>query len=684
VYNNSEPSAAFRPRPASPPLSYGPETRQNPQPIVGNERFDEITPVDAIDSTGSRGNNDDPPEDDPEERFGDPVKYFADLERLEADIVGHSSLEIYKSNKAIGDLEINVHLPNPTTLETIALPSSEEESLERCETMSKFGSTTALYATTMVHLLRCRNIMFAVYDNCCKLTEAEFGGELINCLTIMQGRENVAELISIEASSIKSIAQEFDSTVSKYRSQVINPEGGFPDPSEAKNVLKGINDRCKDCLHGLGLWDQSMEKKEPEYHWYCTAQVLDLAVVSFAGAHSQDFSCYLGREAFSFIIPAPYMQLPPLFTLRKRHLRCLDNFFGGNPIWIFHPYSLAATPDEPLYLSTNMRDFSHIWGPVWGIPTSKTLEGGVKRWDVGGGSIYPWPIPEGGPKPTNGEIFCHWLPAAKSRGGVDSSKTLSVADSLLIGALVSLEPHDNCQRTAAEVEQRLRDLNALHDLRTSESSYYVDSTSGAISLVGWGFNISGSKTFKRRNGQTLKSALLDRWSHDRDGRRMIQDLEKGYGLEMSFCSLNAKRTRLFDLLRTDNMIKYLEDFDWDDRSCENRFLCVLREDGTVQDLLAMYKDNQKWRKDIRDATILSLRILAECCVSEATSELSIPWISTSGYSVILSRREISWNGFFKTRETPRPLGSWWKNACLLTRREGELVANTRESQCCKL
>jgi len=139
--------------------------------------------------------------------------------------------------------------------------------------------------------------------------------------------------------------------------------------------------------------------------------------------------------------------------------------------------------------------------------------------------------------------LCHWVPyheqknaeAVKSTGWF--SGTLDVNDTLLIGANVGLEPNMNCSTTAMDLELRLRNSNSLKGLRTSESSFYVDSHSSAISLGGWGLNISGSRTFKRRDGQTLKAALLERWEHERDGNRMIKDLAKGYGLEMSFCSL---------------------------------------------------------------------------------------------------------------------------------------------------
>ena len=190
-----------------------------------------------------------------------------------------------------------------------------------------------------------------------------------------------------------------------------------------------------------------MGKQALEFVWYCASQALDLAVLFFAGAHRQDFSRYIGRESLT---PGPFVQLPVQFTLRQRHLQCLNNLFGGNPVWVFHPSSVAKDSDESLYLSTNMRDFSHIWGSVWEISTSGSLKQGINRYDVGGGSIYPWQLPKDGPKVFDGEIFCHWLPAKEAKKVVEADlfygnyHHLGENNTLLIGTIVGLERSQMC------------------------------------------------------------------------------------------------------------------------------------------------------------------------------------------------------------------------------------------------
>ena len=136
-------------------------------------------------------------------------------------------------------------------------------------------------------------------------------------------------------------------------------------------------------------------------------------------------------------------------------------------------------------LSTNMRDFSHAWGPVWGISTSGNFKTGINCYDVGGGSIYPWPLSKNRPELLDGEVFCHWLPIKETWKAAEIYQTfLEENDTLLIGAIVRLERNEMCQTTITDVEAGLRDANSLHDLWTSDLSYYVDATSSAISLGG--------------------------------------------------------------------------------------------------------------------------------------------------------------------------------------------------------
>jgi len=345
----------------------------NPHALIGNERFN-TTAVDCVnciagndgipfdDNDNPADYNGDPIDNDHEERFENPVKYFEDLESLEIDVAYHSALRMYQDDAIIGDHNLGIHFPDPSVLESI-VAQSDDDLLALCkETVGK----TAIYAERLLHLLRCRIVMFAVYNNCCKLIKAQFGGHLINFLKIMQGRKNVAKLVSYKASSIKSLAEGFDHALSRYLHQTLLSKTEIRSDF-VEDALQHINHACNACLHELGLWNREMDEQPYEVSWYCATQTLDLAVLSFAGAHNQDFAQYLRSEPSYFDVPAPFVNLPVQIKLHPRHLQCLDELFYCKPVWVFHPSSMTNTANEPLYLSVNMRDFSHIWGPVWGF-----------------------------------------------------------------------------------------------------------------------------------------------------------------------------------------------------------------------------------------------------------------------------------------------------------------------------
>ncbi|KAE9365550.1 hypothetical protein N431DRAFT_101839 [Stipitochalara longipes BDJ] len=621
---------------------------QNPNPLSRREIDDETSvgwngpPDDGDYLSFSYDDDYSTADDDPEERIRNPAEYFEKLERLEENLINHSSLGIYEYNRPIHAFELCIEFPRSSILTSI-VSQSDEDILDLCQTAPREFRD---YAKLVIHLLRCRNILFATYKNCCKLHEEGFGNR-INFLRVRERRKGVAELDSYAHSSIKRIATEFDHAILRFLYQTPLSKG-IVDDRLAIDALHSINETCNTCLKNLGLFQQEMVEQPYHLRWYCVAQALDLATLSYVGAHNQNFGRYLPHALSSFDIPGPFAGLPVQFTLRPRRLQCLDEFFNNGPLWVFHPRAMSKFHDVRMYLSANMEDFSQIWGPVWAMSNQSSFDS-IQRFDVGGGSISPWPLPRDfGDLELPGEVFCHWQPYKDVKRSSGFEKGISIRDTLLIGARVQLEWNPGCETTVGAVESRLIDSHSLHDLRTTESSFYVDSTTTALALSTYGINIGIQKQFKRRDGVKLKSVLLDRWKHEQNGIRMIKDLEKGYGLEISFCSLNARRTTLFDLLSTRAMQVYINELDCADSRCRENLIDIL-ERGQVNDILALYrKSTCEWRKEIRDLIFYSLCVLAECSVSEKDLDLSIPWMTRREIqSVTLKRTEISWTGFLQ-------------------------------------
>ena len=118
------------------------------------------------------------------------------------------------------------------------------------------------------------------------------------------------------------------------------------------------------------------------------ALVLDLGVVSYAHAHVESFG---GKdtEATSSRITVPQNlgeRFPAIFRLQRYPTRCLNEFFGGAELWVFHHCGWLMQP--PLYISTAIEIFADLWGPVWQIFEDKT-ESSIHHYDVGKGTIVP-------------------------------------------------------------------------------------------------------------------------------------------------------------------------------------------------------------------------------------------------------------------------------------------------------
>jgi hypothetical protein len=650
-------------------MSSDSEEDQTPRPLTGTERFD-TTAVDAI-----ALEPDDVIDDDPEERFANPVKYFENLDRLEEEIVNQSSLKAFE-NEAISNYDLNILTPSIPSLRSV-VTKSDEDLRALCQKTSNTRS-----AKVVIHLLRCRNILFGVYNNCNKLIEANFGNSF-NFLRIQKGRNNVAELASYDFASVKRLAEDFDKALLNFlngtllfkrlgsasstttTSSIQEPFRFSKDGGEtlAVQALEGINASCNSCLKTLGIWDMQMMKQALECRWYTASMALDLAIVSYCGAHCEPFGQYLKNTPTSFNIPGPFGGFPPQIVLRPRKFQCLDKFFKGESVWVFHPSSRSIS-DEPLYLSTTIQDFCNTWGPAWSVTKNGSL---TQAYDVGGGSIVPWTEPETGQRVLGSETMCHWIPY-EATSSVALSTPLYFKQTLLIGARVQLETNEDCPTTPADLETRFRNAHSLHHFRTTESSYHVDSRSPNIGFQGYGVGLGAQITYKRRHGQSLKAALLERWSHDLDGSRMIMNLRKGYGLELSGCSLNARRTTLWNLIRSEDMVDYLMSLEWESTNCRDRFRLILQTESVLE-LDDMCKGKPRWQRQIRKAILDSLLVLAECSVTNG--ELSIPWIREGNpHTITILKRDLSWGGFLQDTRSTAVFGLM-VNTCLgFDQREG--------------
>jgi hypothetical protein len=572
------------------------------------------------------------------ERISRPREYFRQLELLEESVYQHSA--IFFQHSSLSEWQFDMPFPEYEILEDadpgmfdIFRDARAEGHLQEIEGF-------------WLHLCHLRNVIFSVYLNLMRLKIHGFCGNHISLIVIDPNRpDQVAKLLPLLHSDVRRLAIAFH-----------HAAHACVDPNEEfRAELLGLSKECGDFLDLLGLssWARSDYESQSEdfgsdsaiWLWYSIVHTLDFAVLSYSGAHIEDFDeTYLGAPRDAFEIPGPFFipdkdeksqsEKPPSpgICLRRRSLQCLDKFLHRK-VWVFHLEAEAQNHDT-LYLQTRIETFADVWGPLWkSIRKSKQDE--IHELNVGNGTILPWPHNQLQGQPiitSKDEVYCHWIswrePLANrkllQKGLV--KRHLHMQDILLIGASTNpdleLKPNDDCQRSLVKIKQDLNNIDALKHLKTARRDRIKDSQTVQVSAGGMGLTAGTSTTYKRRSGQTWKDALVESW---RDHPDFVNPVELEYyvGLEISLCTRNARRIRLLDVLRSKTIELYLKgrDFRWG-KKLEGRYFKALRSPKAFRKLWKV----RKYRKTICEAVSRCLDALAETGVDEQTGALKALWI----------------------------------------------------------
>ena len=235
------------------------------------------------------------------------------------------------------------------------------------------------------------------------------------------------------------------------------------------------------------------------------------------------------------------------------------------------------------------------------------------------------------------EVFCHWVSSRdwdsdelKSHQAGLTKRHFDGSETLLIGADVNngLRVNDQCVPSVARLAQlkkRFREIGALQTPRTHKSRRFKDSHAVQVQGSAMGFvSVAGTVTYKRREGHTMKDALVERW---RNGARNIVELEAFSGVEVSLCTRNARRRRLLHLLGSQSMRKYLKSisFEWKDDACETGYFKGLRSPRAFR---TFWKQHSDWRRNIGDAVSECLEALQDTGIHQENRELSALWVET--------------------------------------------------------
>lgn len=591
-----------------------------------------------------------------EERITNPKAYFDKLKSLEQQVFNNSGLFIHKTGDSTGPAQ---------DAALLCLPASE---CYRYQTDFCFNIIKESDSELLLDLLVCHNRAHRVGNNLTTLQENGYCAKHISLLVQDQQRPGVVRGIRIETQTILDLVGVFKEFMGKMLvDSTSGPSYNRFTAEKLDRLIQEIDDslnltqECIDILSTMSILilpDMACRPSDG-FVWQLTTQVIELAILSYAGAHIQPFHTELvEKDSSSFHIPQRFKYHDDSLNglgglsgisnlgglgveMRRRQLQCMDRFLGGKQPWVFHPFE-HGSPDYKirLSLSSTIEALTDFWGPSWKIMRN-SLTNEIKQYDIGNGAIIPWKTQNGDNDtnlvPMNSEVFCHWIPFKTwNEEQVDANQEslprqhFLSSDVLLIGAPnnYGLLVNEKCVQSperALRIKSRLSDQQALRSPNTSRARRYVDSHAIQIQGSAMGFiSGAGQVTYKRRVGHTMKDALVERWRH---GLRNPLDLEAYSGVEVSLCSRNARRQRLLNILASDTMVNYLHaiSFTWDNSVCESLYLKALRCPKSFRKFWKAHKD---WQTNIGDAISKCLDALEETGIDEDNQELSAFWVES--------------------------------------------------------
>ncbi|KAN0120314.1 hypothetical protein V8E51_002522 [Hyaloscypha variabilis] len=582
-------------------------------------------------------------------RILNPREYFGKLEILEREVFDDSSFLFLEGGVDPGDVG-----------QTRALLSSEEDYhfqslIDNDEVVRLVKDSNS---RRLLHLLECYNIIRRTGRSLARLSNA---GYLTDALTLLvmdrdSCRERVAQTIQIPVHKILNLGLAFEFTLKAVLAELSASHATQDTTSVVDSIVQrqaethDLTLQCEELLNSMNMTPQPFIGVVHPYTWDCALQSLQLGVLSYAGAHLQRFDLDLiGSYVAYFELPIKityedealqHISSRPQIAsikLRRRQFQCLDKLLGGCQPWVFH-HSVFSEDNEPLHLSTTVGALSDIWGPSWKILGES---GSITRYDIGNGSIVPWsenPDQHWTYSSTNpSEIYCHWISSKDwneklvevNQCGLPR-KFLLDSDILLIGANMEfgLNINPECSSSPerlSRLKTQLHNQGALKVPRTFRDKRYIDSH--AVQVTGTALGIisgSGTVTYKRRVGHTMKDALVERWRHN---LRSPLDLEAFSGVEVSFCTKNARRRRLMHLLSSDTMRNYLStvSFIWVSEACEHAYFKALR---CPKSFRRFWKDHREWQENVGNAISICLDALEETGIDEDNGELSALWVES--------------------------------------------------------
>ena len=419
-------------------------------------------------------------------------------------------------------------------------------------------------------LLDSRNLLVRVCQNISWLQENSLCDGFISLIYIDDTRTNVAKLVTVSYSQILKLTQWVDRILKAtfwgiLQGIEILGTTCMPSTFMFKEHLGEIYDFLSNNLEGIQ--DVLVGVISMISH------VLNLTVLLYCGAHLEPVDeLYLNRSIEKFEITGRDKKMVDRnVTISRHRLGCLDDFLKGHPVWIFS-FDNEVRPSESstlmasirLHLSTSIIGFADLWGPVWEMKRQNGDGGNLHHYDAGSGSIINW-SQSGNPssRALETEISCHW---SSNKSEVENAAPILLRERLLIGgeSHISLSSRDRCNLKHYDIQRMLQVADCLKYTGTQKPQKTLDSETiqvGGSHFVQMGYG----RTYKQRSGKPLKDRIVELWTHE-PACRNPRTLQIWGGLEISICTINARRRKLVHILGSSTMLSFLQDqfFKWPD------------------------------------------------------------------------------------------------------------------------
>ncbi|KAL3417404.1 hypothetical protein PVAG01_11404 [Phlyctema vagabunda] len=316
-----------------------------------------------------------------EKRFTHPYGHLQKLADIQERVFETSGLLYICAHHGVpptttsGDGSFKIHLPPPTGFPDLYQRQKYEKFLPSLD-------------YKIIHrLLTSLSLLTRLGQNVTYLQSIGYGDGNISILAQVDNRQNVVELQRLGSGKILQLSRIATNSVSILEAFVGNDEW-----------FSLLVATCQSIMKIFGSKFELLEKQwrppseEAIAFIYCTSLFLSMGVVSYASAHVvRDGPNSSGPTRFDFT----GIDMGLSMNCRRRRLRCMDDFLGGNEVWVFSCQNYALD-DGRLLLSTEPHVLADIWGPLWEV---KTPSGSVLRYSIGNGVIIPWVEPNYAPSP---------------------------------------------------------------------------------------------------------------------------------------------------------------------------------------------------------------------------------------------------------------------------------------------